>query len=393
MNNTTNGTILVVDDDFVSLEMCKHLLETESYCVHTAVDGKEALSQVRKVRPELVLLDVIMPEMDGYETCRRLKRNDLVKDIPVIFMSSLTEPFDKVKGFDLGAVDFISKPIETQELLARVQTQITLGRLQQELKDINADLELRVASRSRELSRANAALMAEIEERKQTEKALTHSQKLLRALLIQLAELEEAERRRLARELHDQVGQNLTAMGINLNVVLNQLSDKSRAKVETRLNDTIQIMKETAVSIRDVMSALRPQLLDDYGLKAALQMEAERFSVRTGIQTKLVGVEISPRPQDGLETALFRIAQEALTNVSKHGGAKRVSVCLDLTEDLIRLTISDDGVGFEVDKINTDHHSGWGMMTMRERIQAHNGSLQIISKPGQGTRIIAEVPR
>lgn len=393
MNDSKNGIILVVDDDLVSLEMCKHLLESEGYRVQTAADGKKALGQVRKVRPDLILLDIIMPEMDGYETCRLLKRNDHVKDIPVIFMSSLTESFDKVKGFASGAVDFISKPVETQELLARVQTQITLGRLQQELKDINADLEQRVDSRNRELSRANAALQAEIEERKKTEKALVHYQKLLRALLIQLAELEEAERRRLARELHDQVGQNLTALGINLNVVLNQLSDESRARVEARLNDTIQITKETAGSIRDVMAVLRPQLLDDYGLKAALQMEVERFSARTGIQTEVVGIEISPRPEDGLETALFRIAQEALTNVSKHGGAKKVSVRLELADGLIRLTVSDDGIGFDLNKLNADHHSGWGLMTMRERIQAHDGSLLIVSKPGQGTQVIAEVPQ
>jgi two-component system, sensor histidine kinase and response regulator len=391
MDNSASGSILVVDDDTVSVEMCKHLLETEGYRVNIAANGKIALHQVRETKPDLILLDIIMPEMDGYETCRQLKRNHAVKDTPVIFMSSLTEPFDKVKAFSTGGVDFISKPIEAQELLARVQTQITLGQLQHELREINADLERRVDSRNRELSRTNEMLMAEIEERKETEKALTHSQRLLRALYIQLGELEEAERQRLARELHDQVGQNLTALGINLNVILNQLSNTSKTKVEDRLNDSVRILTETAGSIRDVMAALRPQVLDDYGLKAALQLEADRFSERTGISTQVIGKDISPRPLDGLETSLFRIAQEALTNVSKHGVAGQVIVRLEQIDDMVRLTIHDDGIGFDMEKLNNTNGSGWGLMTMRERIQAHDGSLQVASRPGKGTQIIVEV--
>jgi signal transduction histidine kinase len=382
---------MVVDDDTVSLQICKHLLEAEDYHIHCAGNGKKAVKKAKSVKLDLILLDIVMPEMDGYETCKVLKRDAPVKDIPVIFMSSLTEPIDKVKAFESGGVDFISKPLECQELLARVKTQITLGRLQKELRAVNAELEHRVACRSRELFRSNEALLAEVEERKKTEKALTRSQKLLRALYIQLGELEEAERQRLSRELHDQVGQNLTALGINLNVILNQLSDESRALVEPRLNDAIQITAETAGSIRDVMAALRPQVLDDYGLKAALKLEAERFSDRTGIATKVIGKEISPRPSDGLETSLFRIAQEALTNVSKHGLAKQVTVRLEHNDAMVRLTINDDGVGFDLNKINSTDQSGWGLMTMRERVEAHDGTFKVVSEPGEGTRIIVEV--
>ena len=234
-------------------------------------------------------------------------------------------------------------------------------------------------------------MLAEIEERKQTEKALTYSREQLRALYVQLADLEEGERRQLARELHDQVGQNLTALGINLNVVLNQLSDLSREKVEARLHDSLRIATETAVSIRDVMAALRPQVLDDYGLKAALQMEAERFADRTGISIEVIGKEASPRASDGVETTLFRIAQEALTNVSKHGRAKQAVVRLAQTDGRIRLSIEDDGVGFDPAEVNPGPRSGWGLMNMRERIQSHDGSLQVISAPGEGTRIVVEV--
>jgi two-component system, NarL family, sensor histidine kinase UhpB len=281
--------------------------------------------------------------------------------------------------------------VEPLELMARVRTQIALGRLQNELKEINADLEKRVAARSRELSVVNETLVAEIEERKKTEKALTQSREQLRALYGQLADLEEGERRRLARELHDQVGQNLTALGINLNVVLSQLSVPSRQKVAARLHDSLRIATETAGSIRDVMAALRPQVLDDYGLRAALQMEAERFAVRTGIPTDVIGKEANPRASDGVETALFRIAQEALTNVSKHGKAKQVRVRLEQEKGMMRLIIEDDGVGFDPEKVCPGRHSGWGIMNMRERIQAHEGALHVVSAPGEGTRIVVEV--
>jgi signal transduction histidine kinase len=391
MGAGTKGIVFVVDDDKVSLEMCKHLLETDDYRVHSAKNGRRVVHQVQVVQPDLILLDIVMPEMNGYETCEALKRSESVLDIPVIFMSSLTKPFDKVKAFESGGVDFISKPLEAQELLARVKTQITISRLQKELKEINADLEKRVQSRSLELYRSNQALSIEVEERKQTEKALTHSKKLLRALYIQLGELEEAERQRLSRELHDQVGQNITALGIHLNVILNQLSDESKILVEPRLRDAIQITTETAASIRDVMAALRPQVLDDYGLKAALILETERFSDRTGIATQVKGQDISPRPPEGMETSLFRIAQEALTNVSKHGVARHVVVRLEQDGELVRLIIQDDGVGFDLQKIGSAKQSGWGLMTMRERIQAHDGTLKVVSVPGEGTEIIAEV--
>jgi signal transduction histidine kinase len=153
----------------------------------------------------------------------------------------------------------------------------------------------------------------------------------------------------------------------------------------------MRITAETAGSIRDVMAALRPQVLDDYGLKAALKLEAERFSDRTGIVTKVIGKDISPRPSDGLETSLFRIAQEALTNVSKHGVANKVTVHLEQSDALVRLAINDDGVGFDLNKLNSTDQSGWGLMTMRERIQAHDGTLKVVSVPGEGTQIIVEV--
>lgn len=387
------STVLLIDDDLISSEVCTNLLKTYGYETYWLPDGNIAIQQLPNIKPDLILLDIIMPGMDGYATCEKLKQADFSRDIPVIFMSSLTEAVDKVKAFSLGGVDFISKPIESQELLARVKTQLTLAALQQELKEINADLEQRIVSGSRDLYKTNEALVAEIEERKKTENALKLSRQQLRALYLQLAHVEEAERQRLARELHDQVGQNLTALGITLSVILAQLSDESKGKVQSRLQDASRITTETACSIRDVMAALRPQVLDDYGLKAALQMEAERFSTRTGIGVEVTGDNILPRPLADVETAFFRIAQEALTNVSKHSRAKKVIIRLENIYDSIKISIQDDGIGFDPDRTKTHDRTGWGLMTMRERIEAHNGTLLIESDPKRGTRVIMEVVR
>lgn len=385
------SSVLIVDDDALTAEICVSVLQEHGFFCQWSPNGAEAITLLSKDKPDLILLDILMPGLDGYETCKTLKENEDFKELPIVFMSALTEPIDKVKAFSVGGVDFISKPIEPQELLARVETQLTLARLQQELKEINADLERRIEAGSRDLRKTNDILLKEIDERKKTEKAFTASRQQLRELYLQLSQVEEAERQRLARELHDQVGQNLTALGINLNVILAQLSKESKSKVQERLQDANRLTAETAGSIRDIMATLRPQVLDDYGLKAALQMEAERFSARTGIFIVVKGKPASPRPPAEIETAFFRIAQEALTNISKHGEAQRVTIYLEQIDDVIRLDIKDDGTGFDPSNLNASHRTGWGLMAMRERIEAHSGSLHIESAIDEGTLVRVEV--
>ncbi|MDH7486386.1 MAG: PAS domain S-box protein [Anaerolineae bacterium] len=220
--------------------------------------------------------------------------------------------------------------------------------------------------------------------------SLTERQAELRALAIRLAEVEEDERRRLARELHDRVGQNLTALGINLNVLGSQLPPETAAQMRARLADCLTLVEETTGHIRDVMAELRPAVLDDYGLLAALHWYGQRFSQRTGIATMVQGQEPAPRLPPAVETALFRIVQEALTNVAKHAQARQVTVTLEPVDGGARLSIADDGVGFDP---TVRRRAGWGLMTMRERAQAVGGHLRVDSAPGKGTRVVVEVPK
>ena len=128
------ANILIVDDIEDNLEILGDLLKFDGYNVQTARSGVSALKRVQEAHPDLILLDVIMPGLDGFETCRRLKSCPTTQDIPVIFMTAVTDTDEKLKGFELGAVDYITKPIQAKEVLARVHTHLTIQRLQREMK-------------------------------------------------------------------------------------------------------------------------------------------------------------------------------------------------------------------------------------------------------------------
>jgi putative two-component system response regulator len=133
-------TILAVDDNPVNLELLFDLLDNAGFEVLVSQNGQSALKRAKNTHPDIILLDIMMPDMDGFETCRRLKADETTKDIPIIFMTALSETVDKVRGFALGAVDYITKPIDPEEVLARVNTHLTMQRLQNELKAKNAML-------------------------------------------------------------------------------------------------------------------------------------------------------------------------------------------------------------------------------------------------------------
>lgn len=234
----------------------------------------------------------------------------------------------------------------------------------------------------------------DITRRKQAKEALQQQTRRLRALTAQLSEVTEAERQRLARELHDQVGQNLTALGINLSIVRSQIPGEAAAPVRSRLDDSLLLVEQTAERIRDVMADLRPPVLDDYGLVAALHWYGEQFAGRTGLSVAVEGEKPVPRLVPRVENALFRIAQEALTNVAKHAQATRVTVTVEVESGVVRLVIADDGKGFNpAHMADPGEAQGWGLLTMTERAEAVGGRCSIESDPGRGTRVIVEAPR
>lgn len=150
--------ILVVDDTQKNIQVIGAILREKDYLISIASSGSMALNSLDKTTPDLILLDIMMPEMDGYETCKRIKENPATKDIPIIFLSAITDTLDKVKAFELGAVDYVTKPIESKELLARVNTHLNIYSLKKELRFVNKNLEQLVEMRTKELQKTQSYL-------------------------------------------------------------------------------------------------------------------------------------------------------------------------------------------------------------------------------------------
>jgi diguanylate cyclase (GGDEF)-like protein len=155
----TQEDILIVDDTVENLRLLSTMLIKQGYNVRKAINGKMALKAAQAVVPDLILLDVMMPDMDGYQVCQQLKANQQTAEIPVIFLSALSDVIDKVKGFEVGAVDYISKPFQFEEVLVRVQNHIALKLAEREIRQLNAQLEQRVKERTKQLEIANAQLL------------------------------------------------------------------------------------------------------------------------------------------------------------------------------------------------------------------------------------------
>ncbi|MCP4701064.1 MAG: hybrid sensor histidine kinase/response regulator [Gammaproteobacteria bacterium] len=145
MTNQHKGTILIVDDVPANLKMLLSYLDELSFKIRIAQDGKEALEQLTYAKPDIILLDIMMPKMDGFEVCRRLKKNAQTSDIPVIFMTALSDTMEKIKGFEMGAVDYITKPFQQEEVLARITTHLNLRSLQLVLEQQNIELREKTA--------------------------------------------------------------------------------------------------------------------------------------------------------------------------------------------------------------------------------------------------------
>jgi len=234
----------------------------------------------------------------------------------------------------------------------------------------------------------------DITKRKQAEEELKKSHDNLRSLSSFITDLEEAEKRRLARELHDLVGQNVTALSINLDFLVERLSNESKKSIGSRLQDSKVLVKEIMKFARNIMADLRPLILDDYGLTAAIHWYSGQFFKRTEIPVVFKGEELKPRLLPDVETALFRITQESLTNIAKHANATKVTITLKEIEGKVKLTITDDGIGFDPISINkAGERKGLGLLGMRERTEALGGILHVQSSPSKGTQVIVEVER
>jgi PAS domain S-box-containing protein len=254
------------------------------------------------------------------------------------------------------------------------------------LREAHNQLEARVADRTARLARANESLTAEIERRRQAE---TARQELFR----QLATAQEDERRRIARELHDQLGQHVVALSLGLKYLEDGTPELSPSR--HRLKDLQELTDLLGREVHHLALELRPTALDDLGLHTALMNYAEGWSGRSGIEIDFQSIGLdSERLPPAIETAVYRVVQEALTNVLKHAQARRVSVVLQRFSNQVLAVVEDDGRGFDAEALmgSAEAEGRLGLLGMQERAALVGGTLTVESTPAAGTTVIARIP-
>jgi signal transduction histidine kinase len=215
----------------------------------------------------------------------------------------------------------------------------------------------------------------------------------LRSYARRLVEMEEDLRKKIASELHDEIGRDLTVLGLNQAFISQNLVDGASMNLVARVRDSSRLIEGISRTVRGIMVMLRPPVLDDYGLLAALRWHADLFTKRTGIAVIILADEPLPSLMVEKEMALFRIAQEALMNASKHAATTEVTITVSSDNGLLYFVVCDHGKGFTPASIkHAQADSGWGMNSMRERAELIGGTFQVDSAPGKGTVVSVEIP-
>lgn len=350
--------IIVADDDHATRHLIRYILSPDRFNVLEAKNGREALELFISSRPDLVLLDIMMPVMGGLEACAFLKKMPGGGHVPVLMFTASYEGDEMEQAFQAGASDFINKPINPEELRHRV----------------NRLLYQRMLETKREAA----------------ELRLQSSYDQIQSLSIKILHAYEEERIRLARELHDELGMALTTLKLNLQLLNKDIFSKG-FELEERLASIIGLVNNSLALIRNKAVFMRPPALDNLGLVAAVNNMVNELSQHTSIHAQLHTTGKYTSLPIEVETALYRCVQEALTNVARHSSAGNVSVKLDSNSQSVSVRVNDDGIGFDMDiGIFTAGHLG--LQGMQERVALLGGEIKIYSSKGVGTDILITIP-
>jgi PAS domain S-box-containing protein len=471
----TKTRILLVDDNLSLLEVISRLVRSEGYEVFTAPTGLEGLRLTRQRLPDLVLLDVQLPDLNGFEVCREIKSDPALVDVFVIMLSGeATSGSQKAGGLDTGADEYLTKPLDWEELMARIRTAARLrhttaalraseqhyrrlveilpdavglldaqggvasvnsravsmlgyadaGQLlgrsafdlapPEEQERFRADLalalgtgvlqnveytllrqdgrrfpaEIGAAISSDDDGRPSGLVLVarDVTERKRTEEEL-------RRLPRRIIEAQEAERQRVARELHDGVNQIIASVKMRLRKVEDTIAAINPAATQV-LARCYELLVKALEENRRIARALRPSDLDELGLAEACRNLCKELETISNLQVHCQITEPAKRPPPAVELNLFRIIQETLSNAHQHAQATTVSLQMAIHEGSLELSIRDNGRGFDFKSLPAcqDKRRGIGLTSVRERAAALGGVCEIISTPNQGTLIRVRVP-
>jgi len=498
--------VLIVDDQITTLSLSRKILECQNIDIFCAQSGQEALDLAHKHEFAVALMDVQMPGMNGYQTATALRKIENNQPLSIIFMSATyTDSSHIFKGYEIGAVDYLVKPLDGHLLNGKVKIFCDLYQQKKMLQKAYSELEVRVLQRTRELDESNRALAREnairkeseetarvllrapadivlltdssgkiidanqaaadsfqmathqlrqevlwnllppqlaqrkqelyeqviqsgkplqteqefqgtwwelticpvfdenrlvtriacwerdITQRKQAERKLGTYQKRLKSLASDLLLTEEKERRRLAIDLHDSIGQSLAISRIKLDFLNQELKP---GPLKDTIQDVTGLIKQTIQHTRTLTFQLSPPILYELGLEPALESLVEQMELLHGIKIGLFCDSRIEIPNEDMRILLFRTVQELMINVVKHAKTKEVSISLRRLTGQIKITVLDRGVGFDLNAkiLSSDVTVGFGLFSIQERIQNAGGNFHIESTLGMGTEAVLTIP-
>jgi len=470
MSNHTTGSLLIVDDEMETMNPLCDLLSGWGYRVAGFTSGRQALEVLNGRDFDVLLTDLVMPEMSGIELIQSaLQMQPLLVCIIITGQGTIQTAVEAMKT---GAFDYVLKPLEFKTLRQILSRAIDVRRLRDSEEKYRAivedqtelicrflpdgtltfanDVYCRYFARQREdiigksfipfilgedrrdvlqkigllgcdnpvttyeyrvvipdgtvcwqqwTNRALCdkenkvvefqAVGRDITARKSTEEELKSSREQLRNLSAHLQSIREKERMNIAREIHDELGQALTALKMDLFWIKNRLP-KDEGLLHEKILSMVELVDKTGESVHRISAELRPGLLDDLGLAAAIEWQAEEFQRRTGISC-----DVSLDPEDfvtsqDMSTTIFRIFQETLTNIVRHAEASRVKVMLREKDNEINLEVSDNGRGITPEQVS--HPRSFGIIGIRERVNLLHGKVAIVGIPQGGTTVTVCIP-
>ena len=391
---TKNASILIVDDTIYNIQLLSLMLKRQGYGVQKATSGLEALDKVNQQLPDIILLDIRMPDINGYEVCTRLKANPTTKDIPIIFISSIEESADKVEAFSVGGVDYISKPFQLIEVLARIETHLRLCSLQKKLQEQNEQLQLsadvlsRSLSQERKLSQMKTDFISVVSHEFRTPLTTIQSAS-------ELLEHYEWTKEEQVKQLH-QIQSEVKHMTALMEDVL-FLSRSNTNKVKLNL---------TKFDLLKFCSQLVHQIQITFAQEYTLSLSIYISSTSTSIENPHLQ---NPPPELFVEMddkLLRQILTNLLTNAVKYSPVnKTVDFQITVEQEQVIFVITDHGIGIPEEdfenlfsafyrgkNVGILPGTGLGLSIVKNCIDIHNGSISVDSKLDIGSKFTVVLP-
>lgn len=330
-------TVLIVDDISDNLNVAANILIREQINVLLALKGSEAISTAKKMLPDLILLDIMMPEMDGFEICKILKGNEETKNIPVIFLTAKNEKESIAKGFEIGAVDYVTKPFHLEELLARVKTHLSISEMRKKIENANLILEQEVVERTTELSSTNRELKQNNEQLEIAKEKAEESDRLKTSFLNSISH-------EIRTPMNGIIG------FANLLIMPNLSTEDQKLYVDTILESSEQLMKIVTdiITISTIHAgqekiSRQDNIVDNILSKAINPFKAEAKSKEISLKNPLLGDTSLKIYTDGLK--LEQILTKLLSNAIKYTHKGNVECAYTIKGEKIEFYVKDTGIG------------------------------------------------